>query len=58
MNEIEKIKKEIERTKTVLIESQENLAAKPDDYSAKLLVMSTENYLIDLLKKLDKLNKT
>ena len=53
MKTIEQIKEEIEKTKVVLSESQENYNKNPDDYSAQLLLMSTENYLADLLKELD-----
>lgn len=53
MSDVEKIKAEIEKTEKILAESIEYLKEKPDDYSAKLIVMSTENYLSDLMKKLD-----
>jgi len=53
MSDIEKIKDEIEKAEKVLAESIQYLNENPDDYSAKLIVMSTENYLNDLLKKLD-----
>lgn len=53
MSDVDQIKEEIEKTEKVLAESIEYLKEKPDDYSAKLIVMSTENYLNDLLKKLD-----
>lgn len=53
MSDVDKIKEEIEKAEKILAESIENLKNNPDDYSAKLIVMSTENYLNDLLKKLD-----
>lgn len=53
MNEIEAIKEEIKKAETILIESRENLANNPDNYSAKLLALSTENHLMDLSRKLD-----
>ncbi len=53
MSDVEKIKEEIAKTEKILSESIEYLKDKPDDYSAKLIVMSTENHLNDLLKKLD-----
>ncbi len=53
MSDIEKIKEDIAKTEKILAESIEYLKEKPDDYSAKLIVMSTENHLNDLMKKLD-----
>lgn len=53
MSKIESFKEQIEKTETILAESLENLEKNPESYSAKLLVMSTENYLADLLKNLD-----
>ncbi len=55
MDTIESLKEQIRKTEKILAESLENLKKNPDDYSAKLLVMSTENYLADLLRKLDEL---
>jgi len=55
MNEIDAIKEEIRRTEVVLAESRANYENNPDQYSAKLLLLSTENYLADLLRKLDAL---
>ena len=55
MSQIESLKGQIEKTKIILAESQENLEKNPDSYSARLLVMSTENYLADLLAQLDRL---
>ena len=53
MSDIERLRQEIEKTEKILAESMENLKQNPESYSAKLLVMSTENYLGDLLKQLD-----
>jgi hypothetical protein len=53
MNTIESLKEQIEKTKTILAESQEYFDKNPEDYSAQLLLMSTENYLADLLRELD-----
>ena len=55
MNEIAEVKEKIKEAKGVLAESIENLKNNPDDYSAKLIVVSMENHLSDLLKKLDSL---
>jgi hypothetical protein len=57
MNEVDAVKEEIKRTEVILKESQENYEKDPQSYSAQLLLMSTENYLSDLLKKLDGLQK-
>ena len=53
MNHVDSLKEQIEKTKGILKESQDNFAKNPDSYSAQLLLMSTENYLVDLLKELD-----
>jgi len=53
MKSIESVRKEIVAAEAVLNESIEHLKKNPDDYSAKLLVLSTENYLSDLLRALD-----
>ncbi len=53
MKSVESLKEEIEKTKTILAESQENYNKNPESYSAQLLLMSTENHLADLLKQLD-----
>lgn len=55
MTEIDKIVEEIKKTEQILLESKENYNKKPDDYSAKLLLMSVENHLADLLRRLDML---
>lgn len=53
---MEVLKEQIEKTKIILAESQENLDKNPDSYSARLLLMSMENYLADLLIQLDRLS--
>lgn len=55
MNSLDSLQTEIEKTKEILAESQENYRNNPESYSAKLLLISTENHLADLLKKLDEL---
>ncbi len=55
MNEIDALKEEIDKTKVVLSESQKYFQENPDDYSARLLLISTENHLTDLLKRLESL---
>ncbi len=56
LNEIDSLKEQIKESEKILTESLENLEKNPDDYSAKLLVLSTENYLADLLRKLDEMS--
>ncbi len=53
MSEIEAIKEQIRKTEKIVTESRENLKENPDSYSAKLLLLSVETHLGDLLKKLD-----
>ncbi len=53
MDRIEFLKEQIQKTEKILAESRENLADNPDQYSAKLLLLSTENHLSDLLRELD-----
>ena len=50
---IASLKQEIEKAEIVLAESRENLKKNPDAYSAKLLLISMENHMADLLKRLD-----
>ncbi|MDJ0621657.1 MAG: hypothetical protein QNJ17_01760 [Desulfocapsaceae bacterium] len=57
MKTIESLKEQIEKTKVILAESQENYQKNPDSYSAQLLLLSTENYLGDLLKELEHLQR-
>lgn len=52
MDEKESLREQIEKTRKVLDESKENFDKNPESYSAQLLLMSVENHLGDLLKKL------
>ncbi len=52
MNHIDSLQEQIEKTKEILAESQQNFNKNPNDYSAQLLLMSVENHLTDLLKQL------
>jgi len=53
LTELEKILEEIEKTELILKESRENYDKNPDNYSARLLLMSVENHLADLLRRRD-----
>lgn len=53
MNEIDILKEQIAKTEGVLSESQKYFKENPGDYSARLLLISTENHLADLLKRLE-----
>lgn len=53
MDQIATIKAEIDRARNILDQAKDNYQQKPDDYSAQLLLLSMENYLSDLLQKLD-----
>jgi len=55
MNQIESLKEQIAKAEVVLAESRENFKNNPESYSARLLLMSTENYLADLLKQIERL---
>lgn len=57
MTDRQSLEEEISKSKKILNESQENLNKNPGDYSARLLVMSIENHLTDLLRQLDKMQK-
>ena len=57
MTKIESLKKQIEKTKVILAESQDNYQKNPESYSAQLLLLSTENYLGDLLRELELLQR-
>lgn len=52
-DKITELEQEIEKTKAVYAESRENYDKDPSSYSARLLLMSTENYLGDLLRRLE-----
>ena len=47
------LKEELEKARVILAEAQENFTRNPEDYSAQLLLLSTENYISDLLRELD-----
>jgi hypothetical protein len=53
MSQIDTLREKIEKAKVVLAESRENFEKNPENYSARLLLLSTEIYLADLLKQLD-----
>ena len=53
MNPIDSLRSQIEKAEVILAESRENLDKNPEDYSARLLLVSIENHLSDLLKQLD-----
>jgi|APLow6443716910_1056828.scaffolds.fasta_scaffold1086765_1 predicted tellurium resistance membrane protein TerC len=53
MSQTDTLKEKIEKAKGVLAESRENFEKNPENYSARLLLLSTEIYLADLLKQLD-----
>ena len=55
MNEIDILKEQIDKTEVILSESRKYFNENPHEYSARLLLMSTENHLADLLKRLDSL---
>ncbi len=55
MSEIDAIKEQIAKTETILAESRGNFEKNPGEYSAQLLLLSTENHMADLLKQLDTL---
>ena len=55
MSKIESLREEIQKTEVVLAESRENFENNPDSYSARLLLMSIDNHLTDLLKQLERL---
>lgn len=57
MSTKDEILEQIEKTKVVLAESRDNLENNPEEYSAQLLVLSTENHLADLFRKLDTLEE-
>ena len=52
MNQIDSLKEQIAKAEVVLAESRDNFENNPNSYSAQLLLLSTENYLADLLKQL------
>lgn len=56
MSEIETLREQIQKTEVVLAESRENFEKNPNSYSARLLLMSIDNHLVDLLKQLETLS--
>lgn len=50
---IEALQEQIKKTEKILAESRDNYEKNPESYSARLLLLSTENYLGDLLRELD-----
>jgi len=55
MSAIGSLEEQIKKAEAILKESRENYEKNPDQYSARLLFMSIENHLADLLKQLDTL---
>ena len=53
MDQIDSLKEQIGKTEVILSESREYYEKNPENYSARLLLMSTENHLSDLLRQLD-----
>lgn len=53
MSQMDTLQEKIEKAKVVLAESRVNFENNPESYSARLLLLSTEIYLADLLKQLD-----
>jgi len=53
MDQIDSLNEQIKKAEVIRADSLENLKNNPDDYSAKLLMMSIENHLTDLFKQLD-----
>ena len=53
MGQLDSLNEQIKKAEAIRADSLENLKNNPDDYSAKLLMMSIENHLTDLFKQLD-----
>lgn len=53
MDTIDSLGEQIRQAEKVLAESREYFQKNPQSYSAKLLLVSTENHLADLLRQLD-----
>ena len=51
-DKINSIREQIHKTEIILAESRENLLNNQGSYSARLLLISTENHLEDLLRQL------
>jgi len=56
MSKVDSLKQQIEKAEVILNESRDNYHKNPDSYSAKLLLMSMENHMSDLLIQLQKEN--
>jgi len=54
---IKSIQEQISKAEVILQESRENFAKDPENYSARLLLMSVENHIADLLQQLDSLQQ-
>ena len=52
-DQIASLKEQLAKAETILAESRENFEKNPDDYSARLLLVSIENHMADLFKQLD-----
>jgi len=52
MDKIDSLREQINKTDMILAESRENLLNNQGSYSARLLLISTENHLEDLLRQL------
>lgn len=53
MNQVGILQQEIHKAEALLVEARENYEKNPDDYSGNLLLLSVQNHLVDLYKKLD-----
>ena len=51
-DKIDSIREQINKTEIILAESRENLLNNQGSYSARLLLISTENHLEDLIRQL------
>lgn len=53
MKTIAELEEQLEKARVILGDAQENYQKNPEDYSAQLLLLSTENYISDLMQQLD-----
>lgn len=53
MKTVQTLEEELAKARAILAEAQENFTKHPEEYSAQLLLLSTENYIADLLRELD-----
>ncbi|WP_176761113.1 hypothetical protein [Desulforhopalus singaporensis] len=56
MGQSESISEQIEKAEKVREEAKQNFAQNPDDFSARLLLVSIENHLADLYRQLDRVS--